>query len=166
MAEVALGLAIFGTVSSIREQRKVRKAQKKQAEVANRIQANKRVRDIKRAVALSRIRRGELQSAGFQLGIAGGTTVAGAAGGARSDLASQVSAANQQFTGQQAIATLADRIAGFQSRAATFGGIASIAGQFVGGVGSAGAQNRAAVGDFFGFGGRTGGPAPVVDLSR
>lgn len=165
MAEVAIGLAIFGAVGSIREQRKVRKAQKRQAEVANRIAANKRVRDIKRSVALSRIRRGELEAAGFQLGVAGSTTVAGAAGGARSDVASQVAASNQQFTGQQAIATLADRIAGFQARAGTFAAVGAIAGQFTGGTGSVGAQNRASVGEFLGFGGRSGGPAPVVDLT-
>jgi len=163
MSGVALGLAIFGTVGSLVEQRKVAKAQQKQAEVANRIASNKRVRDIKRAVALSRIRRGELQSAGFQLGVAGSTTVAGATGGAQSDVASQISAANQQFTGQQAIATLSERIAGFQARAATFAGVGAIAGQFTGGTGSVGAQNRAAVSDFFGF---NSSSAPVVDLSR
>lgn len=163
MAAVALVVSIVGAVGGIREQRKARQAQKEQAEVANRIAANKRVRDIKRAVALGRIRRGELQAAGFQLGVAGSTSVQGAVGGAQSDLANQIAGSNQQFTGQRAIASLADRIAGFQSRAQTFASVGAIAGQFTGGTGSVGAQNRAAVSNFFGF---NSSPAPVVDLSR
>ena len=149
---VTAGFAIFTAVTgvaSIVQQRKAARVQRRQNKVANRIAANKRIRDIKRAIALSRIRRAELQSAGFQLGVAGGTPTLGAVGGAQSDVASQIGESNVQFTGQQVIASLSDRISSLQSSAQTFAGIQQLSGMFTGGPGSVGAQNRAAVAGLF-----------------
>ncbi len=147
-ATFAVITALAG-VGSIVQQRRAAKVQRRQNRVANRIAANKRIRDIKRAIALSRIRRAELQSAGFQLGVAGGTPTLGAVGGAQTDVASQIGASNIQFTGQQAIASLAERISSLQSSAQTFGAIQQLSGMFTGGPGSVGAQNRAAIAGLF-----------------
>ena len=147
---IIAGVAIAGTAISIQQQRKASKEQRRQNKVSNRIAANKRMRDIRRSIAAQRIRRGEIQAQGFQFGVSGSSAVAGATGGLRSDLASNIGASNQQFTGQQAITSISDRISSLQSSASTFGSIASIAGNFTGGEGSAGAQNRAAVSGVFG----------------
>lgn len=138
-------IAVVATVFSAVQQRKAAKAQRKQNKVANRIAQNKRMRDIRRQIALQRVRRAEIQAAGFQLGVAGGSAVAGATGGLTSDLGSSIGAANQQFTGQQAITAISDRISRFQQNAATAGAIGSIAGSFAGVPGTEGAQNRAAI---------------------
>ena len=124
LAVVAVGTAIFGAV----QQRKASKAQQRQNKVANRIASNKRMRDIRRQIALSRVRRAELESAGFQLGVSGGSSVAGATGALASDTGASIGAANQQLTGQRAITSISDRISGLQSSAATAGAIGGIAG--------------------------------------
>ena len=74
----------------------------------------------------------------------------GSVAGVTSDTAGAIGASNLQFTGQQAVADLADRISGFQSPQAAFGAVQSIAGSFSGGTGSEGAQNRAAFSSAFG----------------
>lgn len=144
-AIITVGAAIFGAV----QQRKAAKAQRKQARVSNRIQQNKRMRDIRKAIALQRVRRAEIQSAGFQLGVAGGSAVAGSVGSLGSNLGSTIGAAGQQFTGQQAITSISNQISGLQQSAAIAGAVGSIAGGFAGGPGTEGAQNREAFSSFF-----------------
>lgn len=112
------------------QQRKAAKAQRKQNEVSNRIQANVRMRSVKRSIAAGRVRRGQIQAAGFAQGVAGSSAVAGATGALASDQASAIGASNQQFTGQQALTSLSNTISGFQSSAKTFSAVSSIAGGF------------------------------------
>ncbi len=126
----AVAIMAIGTAFSINEQRKASKEQKKQNNIKNRIEATKRVRGIKRSIAASRIRRAELQASGFAGGISGSSAVSGAVGSLGSDVSSSIGASNQQFTGQQAIIDSQNKIAGFQSQAQMFSGIANIAGQF------------------------------------
>lgn len=137
---IAAGAAIFGAV----QQRKVAKEQRRQNRVSNRIAANKRMRDIRRSIALARVRRAELQSQGFQLGVAGGSAVAGAVGALTTDVSTAIGASQQQFTGQLALTAISDRISRIQQNAATAQAIGSIASTF---SGAAGAQNVAAVQD-------------------
>ena len=128
---MATALAVISVVAagvSAVQQRKAAKVQRRQNEVSNRIQANQRVRSVKRAIAASRVRAGEIQAAGFQGGVAGGTAVSGALGGLRSDLGSSIGASNQQLTGQQQLSSLSNRISSLQSGAATAGAVSSIAG--------------------------------------
>ena len=129
-ALVVTAVTAVKAVASIFEQRKDGKEQRKQIEKQNHIEATKRVRNIKRAVASARVRRAEVQAAGFQLGVAGGTAAQGAAAGVTGELASVIGASNIQFTGQQAIAASQTRISQFQQSASTFGAISSLAGQF------------------------------------
>jgi len=132
---------------SVVQQRKAAKVQRKQNEVSNRIAANVRMRSVKRSIAAGRVRRGQIEAAGFAQGVSGGSAVAGATGALASDQASAVAASNQQFTGQLALTALSNRISSLQSSAATASALGSIAGSFAGG--GAGAQNAAAVGSFF-----------------
>jgi len=149
MAAAALGFAVLGIIGGAVQQRKVAKAQRKQNKIANRTAAIKRSRDIRLAIAQRRIQVAEAQSAGFSLGVAGSTAVQGATAGLTSDTASSIKASNVQFTGQQQIASLQDDISGFQQTAGNFQALTSVASLFVGGTGSAGSQNRAAVGEVF-----------------
>lgn len=143
ITSIILGaVAVAGVAGSAIQSRKASKEQRRQNKVANRIAGNKRMRDIRRAIAQSRIRRAEIESQGFQFGVSGGSAVSGATGGLQSDLGSNIGASNQQFTGQQAITSISDRISGLQSSAATFGAIGNIAGNF---TGPQGAQNIAAI---------------------
>lgn len=130
MATAALVIGAIGTVSSIVQQRRAGKEQRKQNQIRNRIAATKRVRDIRRNIAAARIRRAEVQSAGFEFGVSGGTAVQGAEFGITGDLAGSIGAANQQLTGQQAIISSQNQVSRLQQSAATFGGIANLAGQF------------------------------------
>lgn len=130
MVEAALVVSIVGGVSSIVQQRKAGKEQRRQNQIQNRIAATRRVRDVRRSIAAARIRRAEVQSAGFEFGVAGGTAVQGAEFGITGDLASSIGAANQQLTGQQVLAAGQNRISSLQQSAATFGGIANLASQF------------------------------------
>lgn len=143
MAEAALIVTAVAGVASIFQQRKAGKEERRQIEIQNRIEATKRVRNIKQAIAAARIRRAEVQAAGFQLGVAGGTAAQGAAAGVTGDLASTIGAANLQFTGQQAIAASQNRVSSLQQSASTFGAISSLAGQF-------NEQNIAAITDLVG----------------
>lgn len=145
---VALGVVsvVLAGVSAV-QQSKAAKVQRKQNEVSNRIQANQRMRSVKRAIAASRVRQGEVQAAGFQGGVAGGTAVAGALGGLRSDLGSSIGASNQQLTGQTVLSGLSNKISSLQSSAATASALGSIAGQFTGS--GQGTQNLEAVSSFF-----------------
>lgn len=132
---MALGLGIIAAVGAVFgavEAHKQTQAQKRQNKITNRIAATKRARDIKRAVALNRIKAGELQAAGFQFGVAGSTQVSGAVGSLRSDQASAIGASNQQFTGQQVLSSVSDEIAQHGSNIATAGAVTSIAGGLAG----------------------------------
>lgn len=153
MSGLALVITLISTAASVNESRKARKEAVKQTQIRSRIAANKRVRDIKRTIAKSRVDRAAAESAGFQFGVSGGSAVQGATAGLQSDTATAIGASNQQFTGAQAIASSQNKIAGFQGRASTFGSIASLSGSFIGGSDSQGAQNRAAFSDLFDFGG-------------
>lgn len=130
MATAALVIGAVSAVSSIVQQRRAGREQRRQNQVQNRIAATRRVRDIRRNIAASRIRRAEVQSAGFEFGVSGGTAVQGAEFGITGDLASSIGASNVQFTGQQAVIASQNRISSLQQSAATFGGIANLAGQF------------------------------------
>lgn len=130
IAGVFAVIAATAAVGSIVQQRKAGKEQRRQIEIQNRLESTKRVRNIKRAIASARVRRAEVQAAGFQLGVAGGTAAQGAAAGVTGELASAIGAANLQLTGQQAIAASQTRVSEFQQSASTFGAISSLAGQF------------------------------------
>ena len=147
MAIAAGVITAIAAVGSFVKQRKISKEQRKQNKIQNRIAAITRRRNIRRTIAQSRIRNAELQSVGFQLGVGGGTAVAGAVAGTTSDTAGTIGQSNLQFTGQQAISSISDRISSLQSGAAAFNAVGQIAGQFSGGAGSVGAQNRAAIQD-------------------
>ncbi len=130
MATAALVVGAISTVSSVIQQRKAGKEQRRQNQIQNRIAATRRVRDVRRNIAAARIRRAEAQSAGFEFGVAGGTAVQGAEFGITGDLASSIGASGQQFTGQQAVVASQNQVSSLQQSAATFGGIANLAGQF------------------------------------
>lgn len=130
MATAALVVTAVAGVASVVSGRKAAKAQRKQNKVANRIAANKRVRSIKKSIAARRVRQGQIDSAGFQLGVQGGSAVQGASAGLSSDSASSIGASNQQFTGQQAISNLSNTISGHQQDVSTFSGIAGLAAPF------------------------------------
>lgn len=115
---------------SVVQQRKAAKVQRRQNEVSNRIAANVRMRSVKRSIAAGRVRRGQIQAAGFAQGVAGSSAVAGATGALASDQASAIGASNQQFTGQQVLTGLSNRISSLQSSAATASALGSIAGGF------------------------------------
>lgn len=149
MAEAALAISVISAIGGAVAQRKASKAQRKQNRIQNRLAAQKRTRDTKRAIASRRVRVAELESAGFQLGVSGGTAVAGATAGVVGDVASTIGASNRQFTGAQFVADLQTDISGFQQTAQTFGSIGQVAGQF--GFGETGAQNRAAIANLVGF---------------
>lgn len=137
--QVVVGVAaVAGTV----QQRRAGREQRRQNEIQNRIAATRRVRNIRRTIAEARIRRGQAEAAGFQFGVSGGTAVSGAVAGITSDVGGVIGAANQQFTGQQAIAESQNRVSQLQQSASTFGAISSLAGQF---TGAQGAQNVAAI---------------------
>ncbi len=141
---MATGLLVLSAVSAVGsaiQQRKISREQRKQNKIQNRIAAVQRRRSIRRSIAESRIRTAEIQSAGFQLGVAGGTAVQGAAQGIQGDIASTIGAANLQFVGQEIAARSADRISGLQQSAATFGAVSNLAGTL------AQPQNFAAVQD-------------------
>ena len=128
---MATALAVVGVISAFagaREQRKIGRAQRKQNRLTNKIAAITRRRNVKRGIAASRIQVAQQQAAGFQLGVAGGTAVAGATSGVISDTASGIGFSNLQFTGQQFQAGFADDISTAQGNQATFGAIGSIAG--------------------------------------
>jgi hypothetical protein len=125
-----IGVSAVAAVGGAVSARRAGKEQRKQNEIQNRIAATRRVRNIRRSIAQSRIQRGQTEAAGFQFGVSGGTAVQGAVSGITGDLGSAIGAANQQFTGQQAIAASQNRISQFQQQAATFGAISSLAGQF------------------------------------
>jgi hypothetical protein len=150
MASGALIISTIAAVAGAVQQRKAAKEQRRQNRVSNRIAANRRSRDIRRSIAARRVQVAAQQSSGFALGVQGGTAVQGAVSGVVADTASAIGAANQQFTGQQVIAASQNRISQYLQNAGTYQAIGSIAGQFTGGVGSVGAQNRAAVADLFG----------------
>lgn len=115
------------SIIGIKKQRDVSKEQRKQNSIRNRIAATKRVRDIRKAVATARVRRAEVESAGFQFGVAGGTAVQGATAGVTGDLASVIGASNIQFTGQQVLAESANRISELQQSIATLGAVSQLA---------------------------------------
>ena len=124
LAIVGAGAAVAGAV----QQRKIGKAQRKQNRISNRIAAIARQRAIRRSIASRRIAVGQAQAAGFNLGVAGGTAVQGAVGGLVQDTASAIGASNLQTAGSGFIASLQDRISGFQQSAASFGAFSNLAG--------------------------------------
>lgn len=147
MATAALIAAVGGTIASLTLQRKAGKEQRRQVQIQNRIAATKRVRNIRQTIAEARVRRAQAESAGFQFGVSGGTAVQGAVAGITGDVGSVIGAANQQFTGQEAIAESQNRISSLQQSASTFGSIASLASMF---TGAGGEQNIAAISDLVG----------------
>jgi len=150
MATATLGTVLkvitaVAAVGSAVQARRAGKEQRRQNEISNRIAATKRVRNIRRTIAEARIRRGQVEAGGFQFGVAGGTAVQGAVAGITSDVGGAIGAANQQFTGQQAIVASQNRASGLQQSAATFGSISNLASQFT-------PQNIAAVTELAGGG--------------
>lgn len=128
MAVVLGVIAAAGAIFSAVEAKKQSRAQRRQNEITNRIAATKRARDIRQTVARNRIRAGELQAAGFQFGVAGGSQVAGAVGAGQSDVAGSIGAANQQFTGQQVISSIQDDISRMNANIAVAGAVSQVAG--------------------------------------
>ena len=98
MATAALIVSAVVGVASVVQQRKIGKEQRRQNRVANKIAAQRRTRDIRRAIAANRIQQGQAQALGFQLGVGGGTAVQGATQGLQGDLASSIGFSNLQFT--------------------------------------------------------------------
>jgi hypothetical protein len=148
MAEALVVISILSTAASVVQKRKINKEQKKQNKLHNKIEAIKRRRGIKKQIAASRIQIAQQQSMGFNLGVSGSSSVAGAAAGVTSDTATSIGASNLQFTGQEFNAGFANNISDAQSSQATFGAISSIAGGL-----ASNEQAVAGVEDFFGFGG-------------
>ena len=148
MATATIGTVLkvitaVAAVGSAVQARRAGKEQRRQNEIQNRIAATKRVRNIRRTIAEARIRRAQVEAGGFQFGVAGGTAVQGAVSGITGDVGGAIGAANQQFTGQQAIAASQNRVSSLQQSGATFGSVANLAGQF-------NAQNLAAISDLTG----------------
>jgi hypothetical protein len=150
MATAALVVTAVFAAASAYSTNKAGKVQRKQNAISNRIAATQRTREVRRSIAARRIQTANTQAQGFQLGVAGGTAVQGATFGLASDSASSIAASNQQFTGQQVLSGLSDKMSRLQSQASTFGAISSLAGMFTGGVGTEGAQNRAAIASLIG----------------
>ena len=142
MATGALIVSLVGAAASISQTRRAGREQRRQSDIQNRVQATRRVRNIRRTIAEARIRRASAEAAGFQFGVAGGTAVQGAVAGITGDVAGAIGAANQQFTGQQAVTDSQNRASELQQSASTFGAISNLAGQF---TGTSGAQSIAAI---------------------
>jgi len=128
MATALAVISVISAVAGAKEQRKQSRAQKKQNKLTNKLAAVKRQRDVRRSIAASRIQVGQQQSAGFQLGVSGGTAVLGGTAGVLSDTASGVGASNLQSVGQGFIAQQSDIISSSQGRQATFGAVSNVAG--------------------------------------
>lgn len=148
MATALLVISAASAVFSGVKQRKISKAQKKQNQLTNKISAISRRRGVKRQIAASRIQIAQQQSMGFELGVSGGTAVAGGVAGIVGDTASSIGFSNLQSTGSAFVAGLQDQISGIQGNIGTINAIGSIAG----GIGS-NDQAVAGLEDFFGFGG-------------
>ena len=146
MATVLAVVGVVAAVGSVVLQRKASKEQRKQNRIQNRIAKITPRRNIRRSVAERRVRAAEIQSLGFQLGVAGSTAVEGAVAGVTSDTAGAISQAGVQLTGQQAISNLSNRISSLQSSASTLQAIGGIVAPF---AGSQGAQNRASIANLF-----------------
>ncbi len=146
--QILAGISAASAVYSGVQQRKVRKAQKKQNRLTNKIAAIGRRRNIKKQIASSRIRIAQAQSMGFNLGVSGGTAVQGAVSGITSDTASSIGFSNLQSVGQGFLADIQDNISDLSSNI----GISNAIGGIAGGL----ANNPKAVAgldDLFGFGG-------------
>lgn len=141
-AIIGAAAAVYGGV----QQRKARKEQERQNRVANRIAATRRRRSIRAAIARGRVQRAQQESAGFALGVSGGTAVQGAVQGTASSVNEAITASNQQFTGQQVIAESQNRISQFLSNAETAGTIGQVAGAVT-------PQSASSVSNLFSFGG-------------
>jgi hypothetical protein len=139
---IGAGAAVVGGIQSYR----AGKEQRRQNAVSNRISATRRIRSIRAAIARGRVQRAEQQASGFSLGVGGGTAVAGGVAGTNAAVNSAITGSNQQFSGQQVIASSNNSISGFQSSASLAGAVGGIAGQF------ADPQAGAAVSNLFGFG--------------
>lgn len=145
MATAALVITAISAVGGALQQRKISKAQRRQNRLTNKIAAITRQRDVKRSIAASRIQVAQQQALGFQLGVSGGSAVQGATAGVIGDTATAIGQSNLQSVGQEFIAGFQDDISRAQQTQAGFSALGSIASSFVGGAGSAGAQNRAAL---------------------
>lgn len=145
----ALGVisVVAGVVGAVK-QNKIAKAQKRQNRITNKIAAIGRQRNVRRQIAASRVQAAQQQSAGFSLGVSGGTAVQGGVAGIQSDTASSIGFSNLQAEGQGFIAGLQDNISSLQGQIATVGAVGSIAGGIAGNP-----QQVAGIEDFFGFGG-------------
>ena len=144
----ALGvISVVAGVFSAVQQKKISKAQKKQNTLTNKIAAITRRRNVKRSLAASRIQSAQAQAAGFELGVAGSTSVAGAVSGITSDTASSIGQSNLQATGQGFISDLSNQISSLQTSIATSNAVSSIAGGL-----ASNPQAVAGIEDFLGLG--------------
>ncbi len=148
MATALLVVSAISAVAGVVQQRRASKEQRRQNIAQNRVAAISRSRRVRQAIAQQRVETARLQSTGFQLGVAGGTAVAGSVAGVASDTSSAVQASNIQFTSQQALAASQNRVSGLQSSGATFGALSSLTGAIGGNE-----QAVAGIENFFGVGG-------------
>lgn len=128
---MATGLLVVSAIAAVAgavEQRKIGKAQRRQNKLTNKIAAITRRRSVKRQIASSRIQVAQQQALGFQLGVSGGTAVAGGTAGILSDTASTIGASNLQATGQGFLAGFQDDISRAQGNQAIAGAVTSLAG--------------------------------------
>lgn len=144
MATALLTITAIASIGSIIQNRRASQEQRRQNRIQNRIARITRSRNIRRAIAERRIRTADIQSLGFQLGVAGGTAEQGAAAGITSDVAGAIGQSNIQLVGQESAVASANRVSRLQTSAGTLGTVSSILVPF---TGSQGAQNRAAIAD-------------------
>ncbi len=148
MATALLVISAASAIFSGVQQRKISKEQKKQNKLSNKIAAITRRRGVRKQIAASRIQVAQAQSAGFQLGVSGGTAVEGAVAGITSDTASSIGASNLQAVGQGFIADIQDTISDLSGQIGISNAIGGLAGVI-------GADDKAvaSIEDFLGLGG-------------
>lgn len=127
--EVLIGIAIAGTLGSIVESRKVRKQQKRAAQVAER----RRTIESRRAqianIEEARQAIGTIQNVAAQTGGAGGSGAQGAIGSLTSQLGANITFNQQLLTFAKRQETFLQRALDRQQTAQTFSSIASLATQ-------------------------------------
>lgn len=123
----AVIIAVVAAVGTNVQRIKVRKEQRIQNQLNNKISAITRQRNIKRSIATQRIRVAQQQALGFQLGVAEGSAVQGASAGVIGDLATSIGQSNLQLTGQQFNVASQDRASRAQGAAESFRAAGSLA---------------------------------------
>lgn len=123
-------IAAGGTAASISQQRKSQRAQEKasavdraQAEIANQ-------RAIRQQIIRSRAQQAQLQAQGIATGTSDTSAQAGGLGSAQTQAAANVGFARQSQAAGRAVNELTSRASSAQGRAATFGAVAALPGQF------------------------------------